>query len=68
MIIVAHVVIASLLAVEVAYHPAIWIHLALWIPLTVGLSLALLPAVKGAVVGLQWANRMHGFEAKHPEP
>lgn len=27
----------------------------------VGLSLALLPRVKGAIVGYQWAHRMHGF-------
>jgi uncharacterized protein (DUF983 family) len=61
MVIVGHIVIAAVLAVEVAYHPAIWIHLALWLPLTVILSLVLLPIVKGAVVGMQWANRMHGF-------
>lgn len=28
---------------------------------TVGLSLFLLPRLKGAMVGLQWAKRMHGF-------
>ena len=27
----------------------------------VGLSLYLLPRIKGAIVGLQWAKRMHGF-------
>ena len=29
----------------------------------VGLSLYLLPRIKGAIVGLQWAKRMHGFGA-----
>jgi uncharacterized protein (DUF983 family) len=61
MVIVGHIVIAAVLAVEVAYHPAIWVHLALWLPLTVLLSVALLPLVKGAIVGMQWATRMHGF-------
>jgi len=28
---------------------------------TVGLSLALLPRLKGALVAFQWAKRMHGF-------
>jgi uncharacterized protein (DUF983 family) len=28
------------------------------------LSLVLLPRLKGAMVALQWANRMHGFSAK----
>jgi len=59
--IVAHVVVAALLAVEVAYQPPVWLHMAMWLPLTVILSLALLPPVKGALVGLQWALRMHGF-------
>ena len=27
----------------------------------VGLSLWLLPRLKGAFIGLQWAKRMHGF-------
>jgi uncharacterized protein (DUF983 family) len=30
---------------------------------TVALSLYLLPRLKGALVALQWANRMHGFGA-----
>jgi hypothetical protein len=33
----------------------------MWFPLIIGLSLWLLPRVKGALVGLQWALRMHGF-------
>lgn len=31
---------------------------------TVALSLYLLPRLKGAMVALQWANRMHGFGAR----
>lgn len=31
---------------------------------TVALSLYLLPRLKGALVALQWANRMHGFGAE----
>jgi hypothetical protein len=37
------------------------------LPLTVVLSLVLLPAVKGALIGLQWALRMHGFGSE-PDP
>jgi hypothetical protein len=28
----------------------------------------MLPSIKGAVVGLQWANRMHGFDASVRDP
>ena len=38
------------------------IHFMLWTALTLALTFALMPAVKGAVVGLQWALRMHGFD------
>lgn len=60
-LIVGHVLVALLMTVELTYAPPVWVHLALWLPLTVILSLALLPRIKGAIVALQWANRMHGF-------
>ncbi|MEZ5774860.1 MAG: DUF983 domain-containing protein [Hyphomicrobiaceae bacterium] len=59
--IVGHVIVGLALSLEMAFHPETWVHLALWLPLLVVLTLALLPVVKGALVGLQWANRMHGF-------
>jgi uncharacterized protein (DUF983 family) len=61
-VIVGHVVISLLLAVEMAYRPPLWLHAALWLPLTVLMSLALLPPIKGSLVGLQWALLMHGFD------
>ena len=47
--------------VEDYFHPNYWLHIAMWFPLTIGLSLWFLPRVKGALIGLQWALRMHGF-------
>ena len=43
------------------------LQLAIYLPLTALMSLALLQPVKGAVVGLQWALRMHGFDDKAAE-
>jgi uncharacterized protein (DUF983 family) len=34
----------------------------LWPLLALGMTLALLQPIKGAVVGMQWALGMHGFE------
>jgi len=62
--IVGHIVVPLAFAVETAFRPDYWIHLALWIPMIIVLSIALLPSVKGAIVGLQWALRMHGFDGK----
>jgi uncharacterized protein (DUF983 family) len=60
-LIVGHIVVPLALLVEQALHPDSWLHLALWIPLTLALTVALLPRVKGALIGLQWSQRMHGF-------
>jgi uncharacterized protein (DUF983 family) len=69
-VIVGHVVGALILFVEVAYTPPLWVHMALWPPLIVGLSLGLLQPIKGAIVALQWHLGMHGFgearTAEHP--
>jgi uncharacterized protein (DUF983 family) len=67
MMIVGHIVIGSLLSVEMAYHPETWVHMVVWGPVTLLLSLWLLPRVKGALIGLQWAARMHGF-GRAPDP
>jgi uncharacterized protein (DUF983 family) len=61
-IVVGHVVVPALLAVEVAYAPPAWLQLAIWLPLTLFSALALLQPTKGAIVGLQWQTGMHGFE------
>ena len=56
------IVVGAALVTEVLYRPPYWVHAALWGPLTVGLALALLQPVKGAIVAWQWANYMHGFD------
>jgi len=60
-LIVAHIVVGGVLALEQALSPPDWVQAVVWLPLTVLLSLLILPRVKGALVGLQWALRMHGF-------
>lgn len=65
--IVGHIVVGLMLAVEMAYHPPVWLHAALWLPLTVLLALLLLPPVKGTLIGLQWALLMHGFDPESKE-
>ncbi|WP_306117915.1 MULTISPECIES: DUF983 domain-containing protein [unclassified Roseitalea] len=59
--IVGHVVIAGFVIVERVTQWSSFAHLALWLPLTIAMSLMLLQPIKGAVIGLQWANFMHGF-------
>ena len=61
-VIVGHVVVPLTLSLEMAYAPPYWVHAALWTPLTLALAVGLLQPIKGAIIGWQWANRMHGFD------
>jgi len=63
-LIVGHFVVAGILGFEEYWTDApIALVIGLWCALALGASLALLPRVKGAMVGYQWAMRMHGFGA-----
>ena len=66
-VIVGHIVVPTILWIETDYSPSMPLQLAIYLPFTLILSLALLQPVKGAVVGLQWALRMHGFDEDNPE-
>jgi uncharacterized protein (DUF983 family) len=68
-VIVGHILIGAMLHIEMTYQNVtpLW-YLITLVPLAVILPLVLLPSIKGAVVGLQWANRMHGFDPKGHDP
>src|ERR1700710_2370266 len=66
-VIVGHLLVPVILWIETDYAPAVWLHPAFSLPFTLFASLALLQPVKGAVVGLQWAFRMHGFGEGNPD-
>jgi len=66
-VIVGHIVVPIALSIETNFSPAVWLQLSIYLPLTFFLSLALLQPVKGTVVGLQWALRMHGFDENAPD-
>jgi uncharacterized protein (DUF983 family) len=61
-LIVGHVVGTLLLIGEERWPAApMWMPIVAGLILAVAMSLALLPRVKGALIGWQWALRMHGF-------
>lgn len=59
--IVGHLVIPLALAAKQIFDPPLSLQFAIWMPVMILMAVWLLPASKGAFVGLQWANRMHGF-------
>lgn len=59
--IIAHIFIPLIFIVERLWEPPYWLHLVLWLPSILAATFLIMPMVKGAIVGLQWALRMHGF-------
>lgn len=56
-LIVGCIVVFGALFTDVAYRPPIWVHMAIWLPLTVVLSLGLLRPFKGVMVAMQFHHR-----------
>ncbi|MEM6635356.1 MAG: DUF983 domain-containing protein [Pseudomonadota bacterium] len=63
-LIVGHVMIPMIHITFVAFRPDPVIMATGFSVICVALSLYLLPRIKGAIVGFQWAKRMHGFGAR----
>jgi len=59
--IVGHILVLGMLHMEMIWHVSPLTYLYTMVPLAVILPLAMLPSIKGAIVGLQWANNMYGF-------
>ena len=63
--IVGHIVVGGYMMTDMVWLVPTWVHMAIWVPMTLFLSLAMMQPIKGGVIGLQWAARMHGFG--HPD-
>jgi uncharacterized protein (DUF983 family) len=51
------IVVASALIVEVKYQPPFWLHAALWLPLTLAVTLWPLRAAKSLLIALQFHHK-----------
>lgn len=60
-LIVGHLLAPLLLVVFMRFRPEPLVLFAVFATGCIGLSLYLLPRLKGAVVAFQWAREMHGF-------
>jgi uncharacterized protein (DUF983 family) len=59
--VIGHVVIGGFMLTDMAFVLPVWAHLAIWAPITIITALVSIQPIKGGVIGLQWALRMHGF-------
>ena len=60
-LIVGAIVVSLALITEVRYGPPVWLHLLLWLPLTMVLVLALMRPFKASLIALQYKHRRHDF-------
>jgi uncharacterized protein (DUF983 family) len=60
-LIVGGLVVALALLTEIRYGPPVWVHLLLWLPLTLALALGLMRPFKATLVALQYKHRRHDF-------
>lgn len=56
-LIAGFLVLGAALAVDVAYEPPIWVHIAIFLPLTLLVCLGLLRPLKGLLVATQYKNK-----------
>jgi uncharacterized protein (DUF983 family) len=47
----------GLVFTELTFEPSVWLHLVIWLPLTVILCLALMRPLKGAMIASQYMNK-----------
>jgi uncharacterized protein (DUF983 family) len=63
-LIVGFLVVGGALVVEVKYGWPIWLHLLVWLPLTIILCTAMTRPLKGLLIALQYRYRRHEFDAR----
>ena len=50
-------IVGCALAIEVNFSPPYWVHAVLWLPLTLGLCLGLLPVFKATLFALHYRHQ-----------
>lgn len=66
-LVVGHLAIPLALAAKQLFDPPLWAQFAFWTPAILLATFWFLPRAKGALIGVQWANRMHGFAGPHAD-
>ncbi|PWJ21234.1 DUF983 domain-containing protein [Jannaschia seohaensis] len=61
LLIVGHIIGPAMLWFYVRFEPDPYTFMAIFMVSATALSLWFLPRLKGLIVSVQWANRMHGF-------
>lgn len=60
-LVTGHVLLTGYMLTDSIMPDALWIQLIIWVPIVILTSLITIQPIKGGVIGLQWALRLHGF-------
>lgn len=66
MLLLSMVIAPIMVTVQLIYEWPLWLNFVFWTPLALFLVILILQPVKGSIIALQWANRMHGFDEEKP--
>lgn len=56
-----HILVPALVAAHLSFAMPMWAEMLIWPGMAVILAVIMIQPAKGAVIGFQWARRMHGF-------
>jgi uncharacterized protein (DUF983 family) len=68
MLFAGFLVVGIALWTEVTYEPPLWVHLAIFLPLTLIVCVGLLRPLKGLLIALQYRNRAEQGRLGEPDP
>lgn len=60
-VVIGHLIIGGYMATDLVWPMPLWLTFAIWTPITLLATLLIIQPIKGGVIGLQWALKMHGF-------
>ncbi len=66
MLIAGFIVVGAALGVEIAYEPPFWVHLLIFLPLTLVVCLGMLRPLKGVLIALQYRNKAEQGRLRDP--
>jgi uncharacterized protein (DUF983 family) len=64
---VGFIVVPLALVAEVAFGPPLWLHMVLWIPVSLALILIMLPPFKATLYALQYKHAAHEGRLDEPD-
>lgn len=63
--VLGHLLLPAMITVERLWHPPLWLHALIWLPLAVDFVFVFLPRAKGMALGLMWGLNLRGDEHQY---